>query len=255
MPQDTRPAELDDSGSPDPWGPFRVAHLPERLSLLRELCTGPVPIMLNLPDGSAAPTALWAVEPERQRLTFSADTGPDALARLVECNEAVAVAYLDNIKLQFDVDALMVVHGNTGRALHSRLPDAIYRFQRRNAYRVRSGIRNDAVVRLRHPGMPDMQLELRLLDVSIGGCALWLPADVPMLPAGTLLGEVLVDLDGDTRFTAAATLQHITAVGSGERLTAGARIGCEWRSLSGSAERVLQRWIDRTQQRQRLLAR
>jgi hypothetical protein len=32
------------------------------------------------------------------------------------------------------------------------------------------------------------------------------------------------------------------------------RIGCEWRALTGSAERVLQRWIDRAQQRQRLLA-
>ena len=27
--------------------------------------------------------------------------------------------------------------------------------------------------------MPDMQLELRVLDVSIGGCALWLPHDLP----------------------------------------------------------------------------
>jgi hypothetical protein len=74
-----------------------------------------------------------------------------------------------------------------------------------------------------------------------------------------------VDLDAETRFSAPATLQHISSIGAGgaapERATDGApnaapngvRIGCEWQALPGSAERVLQRWIDRAQQRQRLL--
>jgi flagellar brake protein len=237
----------------DPWGPYRVDNLQERLALLRELSAGPVPIVLNLPDGSAVNTVLWAVEPERQRLTFSAETHPEALDRLVEADEALAVAYLASVKLQFDLQDLVVVHGNGHKALHARLPDTLYRFQRRNAYRVRNIQRSDAVVRLRHPSMPDMLLTLRLLDVSIGGCALWLPADVPLLPAGTELGDVLVQLDAETRFHAATTLQHVTAVGSGERLAEGVRIGCEWHALGGTAQRVLQRWIDRAQQRQRVL--
>jgi hypothetical protein len=100
-----------------------------------------------------------------------------------------------------------------------------------------------------------------MLDVSIGGCALWLPADVPPLQAGTRLGELQVELDAATRFSAPATLQHISSLGSGspapesahDAAPGGVRIGCEWQALPGSAERVLQRWIDRAQQRQRML--
>jgi flagellar brake protein len=161
MPLDTRPAELDATGQPDPWADFRVAQLHDRLRLLRQLCDGHVPVMLNLPDGSALPSALWAVDGSGQRLTFSTDTDRQGLERLVEANEAVAVAYLDHIKLQFDASGLVLVHSGEHSALHCRLPAEIYRFQRRNAYRVRRGASMDAVARLRHPGMPEMQLSLR----------------------------------------------------------------------------------------------
>ena len=35
--------------------------------------------------------------------------------------------------------------------------------------------------------MPEMALTLRVLDLSLGGCALWCPADVPPLQPGTRL--------------------------------------------------------------------
>ena len=253
MPMDTRPAELDAGSGPDPWADYRISHPQERLRLLRELRDGLTPVVLNLPDGSALPTTLWAVEEHAQRLNFSADTDAAGLDRLVEFNEAVAVCYLENVKLQFDLQGFVLVHGAQARALQCSWPQHIYRFQRRNAYRVRSSERADPVARLRHPGLPEMQLALRMLDVSIGGCALWLPADVPPLQPGTRLGELQVDLDSDTRFAAPATLQHVTAIGPVDRAGSGVRIGCAWQPLPGAAERVLQRWIDRAQQRQRLL--
>ena len=99
---------------------------------------------------------------------------------------------------------------------------------------------------------------LRLLDVSIGGCALWLPPDVPPLQAGTLVSEVHIELDPDTRFVSAMGLQHVGAQGAlhgtpGGNGTQGVRVGCEWRNLPAASERVLQRWIDRTQRRRHLL--
>lgn len=246
---------------PDPWVEFRITHLPDCLNLLHALRDGGVPVVLNLPDGTALPTALWAVDAAAQRLSFSADSATSGLDRLVECNEATAVAYLASVKLQFDLQGFVLVHGDQARALHSQLPREIYRFQRRNAFRVRSSGRPDPVATFRHPSLPEMALTLRMLDVSIGGCALWLPADVPPLQAGTRLGELQVELDAATRFSAPATLQHITSLGSGgtapehpqDGAPGGVRIGCEWQALPGSAERVLQRWIDRAQQRQRLL--
>jgi c-di-GMP-binding flagellar brake protein YcgR len=255
--QDTRPAELDTTGGHDPWAEFRVNQPQERLRLLRELRDGSVPVILNAPDGTALQTSLWAVDPGQGRLNFSAEPGLPQLARLVEADEAVAVAYLESVKLQFDLQGFVIVRGAQTSALHSGLPQEIYRFQRRNAFRVRPAGRQAPVAHFRHPSLPDMALALRMLDVSIGGCALWLPHDVPPLQAGTLVAEVMVELDAETRFTAGLRLQHVSSQSSSagpDKTSSGARLGCEWHPLGGAAERTMQRWIDRTQQRRRLLS-
>ena len=256
--QDTRPAELDATGGSDPWAPFRVSSATERLRVLRELRDRAVPVMLHSPDGAAITTTLWTLDPAQQRLSFAADAAESQLARLVESSEAVAVAYSDSVKLQFDLHDLVLVRGATASVLQSALPTEIYRFQRRSAYRVRPPQRQAPVARLRHPSIPEMALTLRILDVSVGGCALWLPADVPPLQAGTELGELRLELDAETQFACAATLRHVSSLGGADRSPSGQpggrRVGCEWRQLAGPAERVLQRWIDQAQKRRRLLA-
>ena len=50
--QDTRPASLDADGAEDPWGPFRVGHPQERLSLLRGLRDGQQPVVLSGPTAA-----------------------------------------------------------------------------------------------------------------------------------------------------------------------------------------------------------
>jgi c-di-GMP-binding flagellar brake protein YcgR len=158
---------------------------------------------------------------------------------------------MDSIKLQWDIAGLVLVRGPRQASLQSQLPAVLYRFQRRSAYRVRTPARHAPVARLRHPAMPEMALTLRVLDLSLGGCALWCPADVPPLQPGTRLGEIAIELDATTRFAAAATLAHVSSLGQHER---GVRVGCEWHQLPPVAERALQRWIDAAQRRRRLMA-
>ena len=269
--QDTRPADLDASGQADAWQDFRVSHAPERLALLRQLRDADVPVYLSAPDGQSLGSSLWSVDVDSGRLHFSADPHLPQLPALVQAQEVTAVAYLDSVKLQFDLDGLVLVHGRDSCTLQAALPSEIYRFQRRGAYRVRTLERHAPRAQFRHPALPDMALNLRVLDVSIGGCALWLPQDVPAVQAGTLLGQASVELDADTRFTTALALQHVTALSGGhgddrasapaqgthggtDRHSQGVRLGCEWRQLSGAAERTLQRWIDQAQKRRRLLS-
>ena len=263
--QDTQPATLDATGGTDPWAPFRVARPQECLALLRQLRDVPVPLNLNGPDGSMLNTTLWTVDAAAGRISFSADanviTGISAMDRLVEADEAVAVAYMDSVKLQFEVQGIVLVRGAHASTLQCAMPAAIYRFQRRNAYRVRPAESQAPTANFRHPAIPDMPLSLRVLDLSIGGCALWRPRDVPPLQAGTSLGEVTVALDSETRFAVGLSLQHVTALGrggdnggSGGSGDSGVRLGCEWQRLGGNAARVLQRWIDQAQKRRRLHA-
>ncbi len=250
--QDSHSASLDTEGGHDRWGPFRVSHPLERLRLLRLLRDGQQPLVLSGPDGSSLTATLWSVDDTRRLLTFSAQDRLPALDRIVEADEGVAVAYMDSIKLQWDLGGLLLVHGSRQASLQSQLPGSIYRFQRRTAYRVCTTHRHAPVVRLRHPGMPEMALTLRVLDLSLGGCALWCPADVPRLEPGTRLGEVTVELDATTRFTSAATLAHVSGLGPHD---GGVRVGCEWNKLSPPDERALQLWIDAAQRHRRLMAR
>ena len=247
----TQPATLDAAGSADPWAPFRVERPEERLALLRQLRDGSVPVNLNGPDGSLLTTTLWAVDAATRRLSFSADPGLPVLDRLVEAGEVVAVAYMDSVKLQFELQGVVLVRGTQASTLQALMPAALYRFQRRSAYRVRLAERHAPTAHFRHPAIPDMPLALRVLDLSIGGCALWCPHDVPPLQAGTQLGQVTVTLDDDTRFTVSLQLQHLSSLSLADN---GLRLGCEWQRLGGGDQRVLQRWIDQTQKRRRLLA-
>jgi c-di-GMP-binding flagellar brake protein YcgR len=194
---------------------------------------------------------IWTVDSAQSRINFNADADSAQLQALLEHGEAVCVAYLDAVKLQFDVDQLVLVRSAQSCALQCDLPREMYRFQRRSSFRVRTAGRGSPTALLRHPSMPDMQLGLRVLDVSIGGCALLLPGDVPPLAAGLEIRNVRIELDADTRFDTSLRLHHVTSIQNQSR---GSRLGCEFMHVQPHAQRALQRYIDQTQKRRRLLS-
>lgn len=244
---ETRPAGLDD----DALAPFRVDQRIAATALLKQLRDGSTPLVLSAPRGSTLVTTLWSIDSHAGRLHFAAPGHDPQLQALVAGDEAVAVGYLDAIKVQFDLHDLMLVHGRDRLVLQTAWPDAVYRFQRRASYRVRTIERQSPTARLRHPAMPDMTLALRVLDISVGGCALQLPGNVPALEPGTLVHGVQVELDLETRFTASLRIQHASSLPGQPD---GLRLGCEWVTLGSEATRTLQRCIDQTQKRRRLLS-
>ena len=249
--QDTQAAALDDAGGIDPWASFRVTHAGEAQALLRTLRDSGAPVVLAAPDGSTATCTLWSIDATQGRLSFSAEAESPPLQRLMEADEAVAVAYLESVKLQFDLEGLLLVRGAHSVALQTLMPRDIYRFQRRASFRVRPAARSAPTVTMRHPSIPEMALRIRVLDVSVGGCALLWPADVPDIRPGVVLQGLHVRIDAETSFEASIHVHHIASMHSGEQ---GHRIGCEWQQLGSAAERVLQRYVDQTQKRRRLLA-
>ena len=250
--QDTQPAALHQlSGRAQ--DEFAVQHPTEVVALLRQLLDNSVRVHLSAAGGASYTTLLWTVDGHLRRVSLSADAAQPAVRALIDGGEATAVAYLDSVKLQFDLQHLVLVHGGNTSALQAELPAVLYRFQRRGSFRVRTPASTAPTATLRHPSMPEMLLALRVLDVSVGGCALALPADVPDLAAGITLAGVKIALDGDTRFTTGLTLQHVSGgMGSTDSHR---RLGCAFVKLDGAAQRALQHYIDQTQKRQRQFAR
>ncbi|TXH61627.1 MAG: flagellar brake protein [Burkholderiaceae bacterium] len=223
----------------------------EIVAILKQFQDGNLLLNLNGSNGAMLSTTLWSLDPARGQLSFSADANAPVTQRLIECDEAVAVGYLDSIKVQFDVQGLVLVRGVGGSAISARLPRELFRFQRRNSFRVRPLLRSSPVARVRHPVVAEMQLALRVIDVSIGGCALFLPEDVPAMQPGMVMNQVQIDLDADTRVLVNLRLQHVSVLNAEAR---GARLGCEFVQLGADAERTLQRFIDQTQKRRRLMS-
>ena len=251
MYSDTRPASLDDLASLGAFDAFRVDDAAEVRSLLKSLMDRSVTVNLNGSDGSSYATTLWTIDAAHSKLAFTADLMAPEVHRLVEADEAVAVAYLDQIKLQFEVNDRMLVHGRQHCVLQAALPRELFRFQRRNGYRVRTLERSSPTARLRHPAIPEMMLELRVLDVSVGGCALFMPSDVPMVEPGVQINDCTLELDAGTLLRGSLTVHHVTSIQPDSR---GVRLGCELLNLDPEAVRSLQRYIDVTQKRRRMMS-
>jgi c-di-GMP-binding flagellar brake protein YcgR len=248
---ETRPAPLDGMNQDDGLDEFRVSSPREIQGLLKQLLDGSVLLNLNASDGSVFTSAIWTLDSSRGTVGFNADPNDPAMQALLEGEEVVVVGYLDSVKLQFDVHDLVLVHGNKASVLSCPAPREMYRFQRRNAFRVRPLMRTSPVARIRHPDMPEMEFSLRVMDVSIGGCGLFLPEDVPTMNAGVLLQDVRIELDTDTKLEVSMCLQHVTSINAEAR---GVRLGFEFKRVGGDSLRSLQRFIDLTQKRGKLMA-
>ena len=249
----TQPVPLDaPGGAANRFDAFRLDAPAEIATLLHQLQDGNVEVNLIAPAGTVLATTLWTSDAQRGVLSFAADADDPALQVLLEGDEAVAVAYLENIKLQFDLERLVLVRGTTGCALSARYPRCVYRFQRRSGYRLRALPRSAPTASLRHPMLPEMTLTLRLLDLSVGGCALLLPEDVPPIAPGTLINGVRIELDLQTGFDTALRLQHVSAIHAAAR---GVHLGCEMVGLARESERMLQRYIDQAQKLRRFAVR
>jgi c-di-GMP-binding flagellar brake protein YcgR len=248
---ETRPAPLDGMSGTESLDEFRVFTPRDVGTLLKQLLDGSVLLNLNGSDGRVFTTAIWTLDSSRGTIGFNADTNDPALQSILHSREVVVVGYLENVKVQFDIHNLVLVHGNRASVLSCPFPREMFRFQRRNAFRVRPLMRSAPVARVRHPDMTDTEFTLRIIDISIGGCALFLPADVPMMNAGVTVPGVRMELDDDTRLDVALRLQHVTSLNSEAR---GLRLGFEFVRPGGDTLRTLQRFIDLTQKRGKLMA-
>ena len=223
---------------------YRITSQVEIQAMLQQMLDTRTFVTLSGPNGDSYTTLMWQADPSRQILCFSASDGDTRLQALLESGEIVAVAYLDSIKVQFDLEGVVEVLGQD-RALNANYPKVLFRFQRRSAFRVQPFSTKSPVARFRHPAIPDMTLALRVLDISLSGVALFLPENVPAITAGVKIGQCELDLDDDTNMVVGLVIHHVTAIHPESR---GTRLGCELIGLDWS-DRSLQHYINQTQKR------
>jgi c-di-GMP-binding flagellar brake protein YcgR len=227
-------------------GAYRLDDRAEIAAVLRQLIDGQVPVTMSDRSGVSLVTALWAADESGRRLVLSADPTKPEVQALVLAGEGEATAYLDNVKLQFDLDDLVLVHGRGASAFNARYPTEAYRFQKRDSFRVQPLSHTRPTARFALPGGPSLQA--RVLDLSHGGIAILWPAGLPVPALGDVLEARPLQVDPHTGVACSIRVVHIGASGA-----QGVRLGCEISGLTPDDARVLQRYIDHTQRRQHML--
>jgi c-di-GMP-binding flagellar brake protein YcgR len=249
---DTQPAEIHLFLGDDRWEQFRVGDPRQRLAALRDFCRGSVPLTLGAPDRPTLVAALWAVDELHNNLSFSLT--PEAATHvygLISAPQVWAAGYLDDAKVQFECTGLRIERSPAGLTLRVDIPQYVYSMPRRAAVRVRRVDALAPTVQFNHPMADLTPMRMRVLDISMTGCALWRAAGEMPLPPGTVLPRVQVQLDQSQGFLTDMLVQHMT-YGSDPR--AGMRIGCEWENLQPYAAKILENWISRGRRRRELIS-
>jgi len=245
----TEPAPL--MSDPD-LGEFRVASSVEIAAILRSLLEAQTLVTLRSTSGEGAPmvSRICSLELKTGTLGLEQPVGGVPAGSLV--GEITCEAYIDHIRVQFELAAPATLGRGLDAVLVSDIPALVYRFQRRRAFRVKPHSRapQSELIPLAD-GMPPGSLgrhKLRILDISMGGLSLLVPPAIPIWPAGQLF-TAHVELDRHSQFPARLRLQHVHA--SDPEI--GTQIGCSFTLLDREAERTLQQYIDQTQKLDRLM--
>jgi c-di-GMP-binding flagellar brake protein YcgR len=229
---------------------FRVASPAEIKAYLQQLQRENATVLLNGPPGQSLASHITTLDTAASVLGLDIGLDPDDISQsLVANGEITAVAYLGAIKLQFELEDAVLVSGEHGTVLRSSLPERLYRFQRRQSYRVQPA--GSVYPRVVLPGGEQPGRALRVLDISIGGLALALPADTPALPAGQVASHLVLELDRITALRITLLPHHASPI-AGD-IHGMLQLGCSFVDLDAVASRALQVYVDQTQKRRRLL--
>ncbi len=229
---------------------LRVTSAAEIAAYLQQLQQDGASVRLDGPHGAGLSATIVALDPAADLLGLALGTDPEGISQaLVAEGEITAVAYLGTIKLQFDVEAPVLVSGEQGVVLRSTLPARLYRFQRRQSFRVQPA--SSTYPRVVLPGGAEPGRALRVLDICIGGLALAVPAGGPALPTGHVTTGLVLELDRISALKVSLLPHHLSPV-SGD-LHGLQQLGCAFVDLDATATRALQVYVDQTQKRRRLL--
>ncbi|HEY0954438.1 MAG TPA: flagellar regulator YcgR PilZN domain-containing protein [Roseateles sp.] len=229
---------------------FRVTAPAEIAAYLVQLQRAEATVLLSAPPGQGLSSRITTLDAEADVMGLDIGADPEGISQaLVASGEITAVAYLGAIKLQFELDDAVLVSGEQGAVLRSSLPERLYRFQRRQAFRVQPA--GSIYPRVLLPGHQEFGRALRVLDISIGGLALALPADVTPLPTGEVAADLTLELDRMTALRVTLLPHHVSPIaGDANGLQ---QLGCSFVDLEAGASRALQVYVDQTQKRRRLL--
>lgn len=231
------PIKLDDPA------PFLIQDPDEVQHLLMRLARHPELVCLY-PAQRREPFALSAllhVAPDH--LIFDASPDERTQAILLNAPSLVCVSSLDHVHIQFDAQAPQAFDFQGLRTIKTRLPAVLLHLQRRDYFRLGVPVRQHVSCRI--PQHDDSAfVEADVADISLGGISLFGPLPSLLLLPGMRLSACRIELPevGVIQVDLLVCSTRALIASHGPRSM---RIGCRFIQLSGGAQTLVQRYINR----------
>jgi c-di-GMP-binding flagellar brake protein YcgR len=233
----------------------RVADRTECTRLLDELLAGADMVTLYAGDDNDCfvVSQVLAIDATAGEIEFEFTTDDARRTAFVRAGRAVATALLGRVKLQFELEAVLVRNAASGALrLRAPLPGAISRLQRREAYRVEPPTESTARLWLRSTQDAAGERRIAVMDVSATGLGLrFEPREEPAPVIGTVFGRCRLELPATGPIYCDLVVRSVAPGFAGER--GSLRVGCEFAGLDPSSARAVQVFVNTAQTRGRRL--
>jgi c-di-GMP-binding flagellar brake protein YcgR len=169
-------------------------------------------------------------------IEFEPLAGEPSLDAMVSGRAPYVLADLGFVQVQFDLHGLRLNRDNNRCVLASAFPQLVYRIQRREGLRVRPFSAEKIVCNVRNS--KGQFSTWRVLDLSVIGLAMQVPAGTVIPPIGTIIEHAQLEVGTDSPIPVHLAVRRCwvpnDAPASGEVL------GCEFQYLDQNNERRLQ---------------
>lgn len=216
--------------------PTRIDHPGERLSLLEGLCQpGGASLLFSSQPGQPQPALLMAVQPG-ERLVLDVTAVPEIAGRIERGEPFYLCGQVDGAMLRTpELRMLQRLEVAERLQFSCSYPDWLELLHRRSSYRAE--LRADMQVQVElHPSGNAQPLLGRLLNLSLGGCLVEIPAARAVRIEGPQLLDMLVlNFPGGQRLAMGARICHMHGVPDWQAM----RFGCQFLAVSADQERRL----------------
>ncbi|MFM9966839.1 MAG: flagellar brake protein [Burkholderiales bacterium] len=235
---------------------FQVYSRIEMLSVLRAIQTQRVLMTLYFNHGDEfVLTTLLAINPDYEEMVF--DAGPDRQLndRLTKSRRIVGVAFVDNVKVQFNASSAEKISYQGTDAFRLRLPDSVLRLQRRNYFRIPTPIAKPLPCSVSLPanaeqGLAEKTVDLMVLELGCGGLGVAVVPEQMRVDTGTRLEKFSLVLPNEGTVQCAIVVRHISDASKGN--VRRHRLGCQFVDMSAPMAGLVQRYINKADRERRM---
>jgi len=166
-------------------------------------------------------------------------TEPARRASVLQHGYCTVVGFLDQLKVQFE--AVFIGADPESEAVRCKLPETLFRIQRRSAYRVRPPIGQPGQVAIRTE--PGQEHHFELMDLSATGLSFKRTADEKLFELGELIQHARMELGPRVPIPCSFEVRAIIQLQVVTGMPAAWRIGCEFVNMPAEVERSVQVYV------------